>query len=62
MEAKKNLITRRIFKYIILALVVALSTRYIPIKPLENREVIIIALIAGSTYCLVDTYSPTILA
>ena len=61
MENKRSIIIRKIFKYLLVGLFVALTARYVPKNPLSNQEVIIIALTACSAYCIVDTYSPSVL-
>ena len=54
-DKKKNL-----FKYLLIGLIVAISTRYIPKIIITNEEIIIISSIASITYAILDMYLPTI--
>ena len=51
-------IMKRVIKYLVEALVVALACYAIPKKALELEEVALIALVAAATFSILDTYIP----
>lgn len=51
-------ILKRLLKYIIEGLVVAIAGYYIPAKKPEISEIIIIALVAASTFAILEVYMP----
>lgn len=61
LSLKKKEICKRSLKYIIIALVVALSALYIPENKLSHCEVLMIAITAACTFSIIDMYAPTVL-
>ncbi len=53
-------VLKRVFKYTIQVLIVALAARYIPAHELKIREIIMISIIAALTYAVLDLYSPSV--
>ena len=51
-------ILKKLLKYIIEGLVVAIAGYYIPAKKPEISELIIIALVAASTFAILEVYMP----
>ncbi len=51
---------KKIFKYIIIALVVAISTKYIPVTAPTTKEIIMISLISAVTFAFLDMYTPVV--
>ena len=51
-------ILKRLLKYIIEGLVVAIAGYYIPAKKPAISEIIIIALVAASTFAILEVYMP----
>ena len=49
---------KRVMKYLVEALVVALACYAIPKKSMELEEVALIALVAAATFSILDTYMP----
>ena len=56
---KSEEIMKRVMKYIIQGLIVAIACYSIPKQNLELEEVGLIALIASLTFSILDTYIPT---
>jgi hypothetical protein len=54
-------ILKKVFKYLIIGLIVALSTKYIPSKKLKTKEIIMISIIAAITFAILDLYTPSAL-
>ena len=54
-ERKKKLV-----KYLLFGLVVAISIRYVPTNKVENKEILMISAIASITFGIVDMVSPSI--
>jgi hypothetical protein len=54
-ETKKKLI-----KYLLFGLIVAMSSRYIPTNTINNKEILMIALIASISFGIIDMVSPSI--
>lgn len=57
---QKYEMTKRFIKYILITLLVGLGARYIPDLPMKNDEILIIGLIAGVSFALIDMLSPSI--
>ncbi len=51
---------QRIVKYLLIGLIVSIATRYTPIIPQKNREIIIIGCSASISFAIIDMISPTI--
>ena len=51
-------IMKRVLKYLVEAIVVALACYAIPKKKLDLEEVALIALVAAATFSILDTYMP----
>ncbi len=51
---------KNIIKYILIGLIVALASRYIPYKPIASDEVLMIGAVASIMFGLLDMYAPTI--
>jgi hypothetical protein len=50
----------KLFKYIVMGLIVMLTVKYIPSYLLNNDEIVIIGLTASITFAILDMLSPTI--
>jgi hypothetical protein len=53
-------IKKKIVKYLIMTLLVSLSARYTTSLVLPNEEVIILGLIAGIIFAILDMFAPSI--
>ena len=53
-------IIKRLIKYIIEGLAVALAARYIPAYKIETEDILMISLTAASIFAILDMYSPSI--
>jgi ABC-type Co2+ transport system permease subunit len=53
-------LVKRIFKYLILGIVIALVAIVIPKQRLRLEEVIILALMAAATFSILDVFAPSI--
>jgi hypothetical protein len=53
-------ILRKILKYLVMGIVVMTSIRYIPLNPIDNKEILIIGFISSITFSLLDMVSPSI--
>ena len=53
-------VIRRLLKYLVEGLAVALAAYYIPKKSIDMTEISIIAITAAATFAILDMYSPTI--
>ena len=53
-------VIRRTFKYLVLVIIVGFSVHSIPQNKPESKEILLIALIAGMTFSILDTLSPSI--
>jgi hypothetical protein len=51
---------KRIFKYLIYGLVVAIAAKYIPAQKLTTREIVMISIIASITFAILDMYTPSV--
>jgi hypothetical protein len=54
-ETKKKLL-----KYFLFGLIVAISTRYIPTNSINNKEILMISAIASISFGIIDMVSPSI--
>ena len=52
---------KKLIKYLLIGLLVALSARYVPKQTINNEEVILIGAVASIVYGLLDMYSPSII-
>jgi ABC-type Co2+ transport system permease subunit len=52
-------LVRRIIKYLVEGLMVAIAAYAIPKRSLNMEEIILIALTAAATFSILDTYVPT---
>ena len=52
-------VMKRVIKYLVEGLMVALACFAIPKQSLEYEEIAIIALVAAATFSILDTYIPT---
>ena len=50
----------RSIKYIIMGLMVALGSLFIPEKKINISEIVIISMVASITFALLDMYSPSV--
>lgn len=55
-------LARRLVKYLVEGLMVALAAFAIPQKSLRLDEIALIALTAAATFCVMDTYIPSMAA
>lgn len=53
-------ISQKIAKYTIQACVVALTAYYLPSKRIHLQEVLVIALVASTTFSLLDLFAPSV--
>jgi hypothetical protein len=53
-------IKKKIVKYLIMTLLVSLSARYTTSLILPNEDVVILGLIAGIVFALLDMFTPSI--
>jgi ABC-type Co2+ transport system permease subunit len=53
-------IVKRIIKYLVLGLVIAIVAIVIPKKSLNVEEIMVLALTAAATFAVVDTFLPSI--
>ena len=53
-------LSRRLIKYVIEGLFVAIAAFVIPKRSLNFEECLLIALTAAATFCILDTYLPSI--
>jgi hypothetical protein len=53
-------IMKRVIKYLVIAVVVAMACYAIPKKPLILEEIALISLVAAATFSILDTYMPKI--
>ena len=53
-------VIRRTLKYLVLVIVLGFSMHSIPKNSLDYKEILFIVLIAGMTFCILDTLSPSI--
>ena len=53
-------VIRRTLKYLVLVIIVGFSVYSIPENKPDYKELLLITLIAGMTFCILDTLSPSI--
>ena len=51
---------KKLVKYLLFGLVVAISIRYVSTNKVENKEILMISAIASITFGIVDMVSPSI--
>lgn len=51
---------KRLFKYMILWIIIALAVNYIPSMQIKTSEIIIIASIGAITFAILDMYIPAV--
>ena len=51
---------KRIIKYLVIAIVVAVACVAIPKRAMDLEEIALIALVAAATFSILDTYAPRI--
>ncbi len=56
----KNEIVKRLLKYIIISLVIAIAATNIPKNKLELEEVVMISISGSCIYAITDMYAPSI--
>jgi len=49
---------KRVLKYLVIAIVVAVACFAIPKKAIETEEIALISLVAAATFSILDTYMP----
>lgn len=64
-KSKEQEIYKRLFKYVILWIVIALAANYVPSRltesnQLKTSEIVIIATIGAITFAILDMYIPAI--
>ena len=52
--------SKRMFKYLIYAIVVGLAVKYVPAQKLTTREIIMISVIAAIAFAILDMYTPSV--
>jgi ABC-type Co2+ transport system permease subunit len=50
---------RRIFKYLVEGVIIAIAAYAIPKKSLNRDEIVLLALTAAATFSILDTYIPS---
>jgi hypothetical protein len=60
LKAQDPDIKKKIVKYLLFALIIGISVRYIPDKPIDNTQILLIAAIASITFGLIDMMAPSI--
>jgi hypothetical protein len=58
MDFKTKEIMKRVIKYFVEAILVAIACYAIPKKRLDMEEIAMIALVAAATFSILDTYLP----
>jgi ABC-type Co2+ transport system permease subunit len=53
-------LVKRVIKYLVEGLMVSIAAYAIPKRSLNLEEIVLIALTAAATFCILDTYIPTI--
>ena len=52
-------LVRRIFKYLVEGIIIAIAAFAIPKKSLNRDEIVLLALTAAATFSILDTYIPS---
>ena len=50
---------RRVVKYLLMGVVIAISTLILPKQKIDFESVLALALISGATFAIIDTFIPT---
>ena len=53
-------IIKRVFKYLILTIAIAMASRFIPACQLDTKEIIMIGIVGAITFGLLDMYAPSV--
>ena len=53
-------VTKRVIKYLVEGLMVAIACFAIPKKSLDIEEIALLALVAAATFSILDTYVPSV--
>jgi len=53
-------LVKRVIKYLVQGLMVSIAAYAIPKRSLNIEEIVLIALTAAATFCILDTYIPTV--
>lgn len=53
-------VIRRTLKYLVLVIILGFSIHSIPKNTIDSKEILFIVLVAGMTFCILDTLSPSI--
>ena len=53
-------VIRRTLKYLVLVIILGFSIHSITKNTIDAKEILFIVLIAGITFCILDTFSPSI--
>lgn len=53
-------IIKRLCKYLLITMTVGLAAQHIPDTPLKDRETLMIGLIAGITFAIIEMYAPAV--
>lgn len=53
-------IFKRTFKYLIITLSVAFAANNIPKQNLESKEILLISIIAGCVFAIIDMFAPSV--
>lgn len=51
---------QKIFKYLIMGLSIYLAAKYVPDKPINNMEILMLSFIASITFAILDMICPSI--
>jgi len=51
---------KKILKYFLFGLIIGITTRYIPSNTINNKELLMIAVIASVSFAIIDMISPSI--
>jgi ABC-type Co2+ transport system permease subunit len=55
-----NELIKRLIKYLIEGLIVAIAAFAIPKRSLNLEEILLLSLTSGATFCILDTYLPAV--
>ncbi len=51
---------KKLIKYLLFGLVVGISVRYVPTNKINDKEILMIAVLASITFGIIDMVSPSI--
>lgn len=54
-------VMKKLCKYLVVGLVMALAINYVPEQKLKLKDIITLSLIAAVVYAVLDMYSPTLI-